>query len=517
MSILEVEEMSQGFGDKVIFNRVSFRLLAGEHIGLVGANGQGKTTFMKLITKELLPDEGFITWSSKVTVGYMDQNVDLSHYSSVRQVLESSFIHLYQMEDKMNELYDQSQQCSGDDLDKLINQAARIQEELEKREFYSINSKVEGVATGLGVYGYINQNPQKLSGGQRTKVLLAKLLLEEPDVLLLDEPTNHLDEENIIWLKQYLINYKKAFILISHDVHFMNTVINVVYYLKNKSLSRYPGNYEKFLLLYKEKEKALISQYAKQQVTIKKLETYIAKNKVRASTAVQAKSREKQLNKMERIQLDKRLPIPKFNFKYAIDPTQKIITAKNLVIGYHSPLTKALNLEIERNDKIVLTGANGIGKTTLLKSLLAMNQPLEGEIQLGDHLHIGYYEQEPKHLSEEVVLDYVWSQFPDAIMPEVRTMLARCGLLTEHIQNRFSSLSGGEQAKVRLCCIINKKSNVLFLDEPTNHLDKEAKKQLKEALIQYPGTIVLVSHEKEFYQGLVNKVWDCRKFKVENE
>lgn len=515
MSLLEVDDMTHGFGDKMIFNHVSFRLQAGEHIGLVGANGQGKTTFMKLITKELLPDDGSIVWGTKIQVGYMDQNVELVHYDTVREALCSAFHWLYELEVKMNELYEHAAKQADTELERGLEQAARIQETLEKHEFYSIKSRVEGVSTGLGIYNLLDRNPEELSGGQRTKVILAKLLLEQPDVLLLDEPTNHLDEENIEWLKQYLINYKKAFLLISHDTHFMNAVVNVIYYLKNLTMTRYPGNYKQFLSLYKEKENAILHQYMKQQETIKKLETYIQKNKVRTATAAQAKSREKQLSKIQRIELDKKLPTPHFDFSYIGDPTRKILETKDLVIGYDTPLTKPLNLVVSRGDKVVLTGANGIGKTTLMKSLLALLPAISGSVSFGEHIEIGYYEQELMEIPDTLVINYAWDHFPNKINKEIRAMLARCGLRTEHILNHFSALSGGEQSRARLCTIIYKKTNVLFLDEPTNHLDQEAKNELKRALIEYPGTVIFVSHEKEFYEGLATQVWDCREFLVE--
>lgn len=515
MSLLEVDDMTHGFGEKEIFHHVSFRLQMAEHIGLVGANGQGKTTFLRLITKELLPDEGTIQWGTKTRVGYMDQNVELVHYHTVREMLCSAFSDLYTMERKLNDLYQKSSQLVGEIQMKCLKDAAKLQEELEQKDFYRIPSKVEGVATGLGIAELLERNPQELSGGQRTKIILAKLLLEQPDVLLLDEPTNHLDEENIDWLKLYLMNYKKSYILISHDTTFMNAVVNVVYYLKNKVLTRYPGNYEQFLKLYQEKENVIQREYAKQQETIRKLETYIQKNKARTATAAQAKSREKQLKRIERIEIDKKLPVPHFDIRYGCDPVRKILETKDLVIGYDIPLTKPLNLVVNRGDKIVLTGANGIGKSTLMKSLLAIIPSISGSVEFGEHVEIGYYEQELVQTPGSTVLQYAWDYFPHRINKEIRAILARCGLRTEHILNDFSSLSGGEQSRARLCVVINKKTNVLFLDEPTNHLDQEAKQELKRALKEYPGTVIFASHEKEFYEGLANQIWDCRTFRMD--
>ena len=516
MSLLEIDNLTHGFGEKEIFHHTSFRLQSGEHIGLVGANGQGKTTFLRLITKELLPDEGTIQWGAKIRFGYMDQKVEMVAYDTVRKMLSSAFEPLYQIEHRLNLLYEQVGRAEPDVQEKMYAEAAKLQEHLEQNEFYLISSKVEEVAHGLGIAHLLEKDPRTLSGGQRTKVILAKLLLEQPDVLLLDEPTNHLDEENIEWLKQYLIHYKKAFILISHDLTFLNDVITVVYYLKNKVLSRYPGNYDKFLLLYKERENSLMSQYTRQQETIKKLETYIQKNKARASTAVQAKSREKQLQKMERIVLDQKLPLPHFDFKYGMEPGRKILETKNLVIGYERALTRPLNLSVSRGDKIALTGANGIGKSTLMKSLLSIIPAIEGTVTFGEHIQIGYYEQELTEIPQEKVLDYLWKFFQGKVNHEIRTMLASGGLRTEHIMNQFRALSGGEQSRARLCKVVNEKTNVLFLDEPTNHLDQDAKLELKRALIEYPGTVVFVSHERDFYEGLATQIWDCRSFRIDS-
>jgi len=515
MSLLEIDNLTHGFGEKELFHHTAFRLQAGEHIGLIGANGQGKTTFLRLITNEIIPDEGTIQWETKIHFGYMDQKVELVSYDTVRHMLMSAFYDLYQMERRLNCCYERLAETNGDGQQKLYEEIAKLQEYLEQNEFYQIPSKVEEVAIGLGVKALLERDPMKLSGGQRTKVILAKLLLEQPEVLLLDEPTNHLDEENIEWLKQYLIHYKNAFIVISHDITFLNAVINVVYYLKNKELSRYPGNYEKFLLLYKERERARMSQYAKQQETIKKLENYIQKNKARASTSVQAKSREKQLKKMDRIIVDRKLPIPHFDFRYGMEPTRKILETHDLVIGYGTALTKPLNLSVNRGDKVVLTGANGIGKSTLIKSLLSLIPAKEGSVVFGEHIQVGYYEQELEQIPNGLVINYLRGFFPNKMNYEVRTMLARCGLRTEHILNEFASLSGGEQSRARLCSIVNKKTNVLFLDEPTNHLDKEAKEELKRALIAYPDTVIFVSHERDFYEGLATRIWNCREFRLE--
>ena len=514
MSILSVENMTQGFGDKIIFNNVSFKLEKGEHIGLVGANGEGKTTFFKLITNEILPDDGTIEWNNKVTVGYMDQNVDINNYVTVREFLKSAFEDLYKIEENLNKLYCEMGSADEVEFQKITDKVSNLQGLLEDSDFYSIDSKIDAISYGIGIDEFMDNKSDELSGGQRSKVLLAKMLLEKPDILLLDEPTNHLDEENIDWLKSYLKSYQKSFILISHDTEFMNEVINVVYHLEHKKLTRYNGDYNKFLKLYELHREQLMRDYTKQQKEINKLEDYIRKNKVRAATAAQAKAREKKLMKMDKIEINKQKPKPHFNFKFSKPSWSVILKTKNLVIGYDKALTKPLDLKMSKNEKIAIIGANGIGKTTLLKSLMKIINPIEGKVMLDEqHLDIGYYEQE-NYYTDNVVINEISNEFPKNTKTEVRRMLARCGLTNEHINSKLCELSGGEQAKVRLCKVINKPSNILFLDEPTNHLDVDAKDELKRALINYEGSIVLVSHDRDFYKDIVTKVWNCENWKV---
>ncbi|MBE6051059.1 MAG: ABC-F family ATP-binding cassette domain-containing protein [Clostridium sp.] len=513
MSILDIRDMTQSFGERIIFDNVSFKLEKGEHTSIVGANGQGKTTFMKLITKYILPEKGVIEWSSKVKVGYMDQNVALKDEESVREYLRSAFKELFDMEKKLEKLYIDMASMDGDTMETALKKVGNIQDTLQEREFYSIESKIEGIANGLGFSELLDRLTSDLSGGQRSKIILGKLLLEKPDILLLDEPTNHLDEENIEWLKGYLNNYENAFILISHDNSFVNSVSNIIYHLENKKLTRYVGNYDQFLKLYEERRIQLRIDYTRQQKEIKKLEDYIRKNKVRASTAAMAKSREKQLNKIERIEIAPKNPKPHFNFLMSRSSGNLIFETKNLVIGYDKPLCKPLNLTMKRGQKIALVGANGIGKTTLLKSLMGILSPLEGSIKLGVYQHLGYFEQEVNESSNnKLVIDELWDEFPKLNQTEIRTMLARCGLTRKHIDSPIKSLSGGEQAKVRLCKLINKESNILVLDEPTNHLDKDAKDELKRALKEYEGSILFVSHEPEFYKDVASSIWNCEEW-----
>lgn len=514
MSILTIENMSHSFGDRVLFNKVSFRLLRGEHLALVGANGEGKSTFMKIITNQLMPDEGKIEWSNKVSVGYMDQHVELKKGNTVEKILKEAFSELFDIEDRINDFYNKLGSMNEEEVTQTLNKIADMQDILDRNNFYSINSKIQSTAAGLGIGGFLDIDVSNLSGGQRTKVLLAKLLLESPDILLLDEPTNHLDEEHIEWFKSYLMNYENAFVLISHDNDFVNSVANVIYHLEHKTLTRYVGNYDRFLKLYAIKKEQLGIAHKQQENEIAKLEDFIRKNKARASTSKQAKSREKKLDKIDRIEIKSEAIKPHFDFKKARMSESTIFQSKNLVIGYDNPLSKSLNLKMRRQQKIAIVGANGLGKSTLLKSLLGLLTPINGEINLGDYQEIGYFEQEIAENNTNTVLDDVWSKFPSSTKSEVRSQLARCGLTRQHIESPINILSGGEQAKVRLCKLINKPTNILVLDEPTNHLDVFAKDELKRALKVYDGSILIVCHEPEFYNDIVTDVWNCEDWAV---
>ena len=354
MSILNVEHLSHGFGDRAIFQDVSFRLLQGEHIGLVGANGEGKSTFMSIIIGKLQPDEGKVEWSKHVRAGYLDQHTVLEKGMTIRDVLKSAFAYLFEMEEQMNAICDKMGEASEDEMNAMMEELGTIQDLLMARDFYIIDSKVEEVGRALGLQEIgMDKDVSELSGGQRTKVLLGKLLLEKPDILLLDEPTNYLDEQHIEWLKRYLQEYENAFILISHDIPFLNSVINLIYHMENQKLDRYVGDYDHFQEVYAVKKAQLEAAYKRQQQEIAELEDFVARNKARVSTRNMAMSRQKKLDKMEVIELAKEKPKPEFNFMEARAAGKMIFEAKDLVIGYDEPLTRPFDISMERGEKVV--------------------------------------------------------------------------------------------------------------------------------------------------------------------
>ncbi len=512
MSILNVEHVSHSFGGRSILEDVSFRLLKGEHVGLIGANGEGKSTFLNIICGKLAPESGKVEWCRHITTGYLDQYTVLSKGMSIHQVLETAFAHLFELEKELLQMYEKMCDCSEDEMNILMQDVGEIQDILEHSGFYMIDTKINEVASGLGLLDLgLDKDVTMLSGGQRMKVLLAKLLLENPMILILDEPTNYLDEEHIRWLTTFLQNYENAFLLVSHDIPFLNNVINLIYHIENKELTRYAGDYAYFEEQYAMKQRQQLAAYERQQREINDLEDFIARNKARVATRNMAHSRQKKLDKMELISKPKEKIKPEFQFISARTPGRVIFEAKDLVIGYEEALTSPMNLTLERNHKVAIKGVNGLGKTTLLKTLLGLLPPFHGMVEVDPYAEVGFFEQESA-ASSKTALEYFWEQFPSYMNQEVRAALAKCALTSDHIESAICVLSGGEQAKVRLAVIMNRPCNVLVLDEPTNHLDIDAKEELKRALKEYKGTVLLVSHDPSFYMDIVDDVWDLEQW-----
>ncbi|KKY01877.1 MULTISPECIES: ABC-F family ATP-binding cassette domain-containing protein [Paraclostridium] len=511
--MLVVENVSHGFGGRTILENVSFRLRKGEHIALIGANGEGKSTFLNIITKKLMPDAGNIKWSSRVTVGYLDQHTVLTKGKSIREVLRDAFKPMFDLEQEMISMYDKMGEADEDEMTKLMEGTAEIQTILENSGFYMIDAKIQEIANGLGLGEIgLDKDVTDLSGGQRTKVLLTKLLLENPVILILDEPTNYLDVEHIAWLTRYLQEYENSFILVSHDVPFINDTCNVIYHMENGELNRYKGNYDEFERLRDIKKRQEEQAYEKQIEERKRLEDFVARNKARVATRGMANSRQKQLDKMEILERPKEKIKPTFKFNESRASSRFVFTTEDLVLGYDEALTKPLNFTLERNQKIALRGMNGIGKSTLLKTLLGIIKPFDGKVELGDYLEVGYFEQESSRENSNTPMDEIWAEYPGLTNFEVRQSLSKCGLTNDHITSQMRVLSGGEAAKVRLCKLMLKQINFLVLDEPTNHLDVEAKDELKKAIREFKGTVLLVSHEPEFYEDIVDDVWNIEDF-----
>ncbi|BFH70456.1 ABC transporter ATP-binding protein [Paenibacillus dendritiformis] len=509
MSIVTVEQLSHMYGDKNVFHNISFRLVRGEHAGLVGGNGAGKSTLLRILSGELLPDRGTVEWLPGIRAGYLQQHIDLQAGTSIIEYLRTAYAELYAMEARMNQLAARMAEGGGD-LDSLLTRYGGLQQRLEHSGFYLVDAKIEEVAAGLGILALgPDRDVSELSGGQRTKLLLGKLLLEQPDVLLLDEPTNYLDDVHVEWLIGYLTRYEQAFLVVSHDERFLSAITTTIYHLEHQSIRRYSGNYEQFKRSYALNKEQLQAAYARQQREIERLEAFIQKNRIRK--AKQAKSREKMLERIERIDRPPSGPQPRFAFRVHADPAGTVIEARQLQIGYREPLFAPVDLAVKRGEKIAIVGSNGIGKSTMLKTLLGLIPALGGTVQFGDRVAAAYFAQEEQP-PEHSPLEHLSALRPDMTLKDFRRLLAQSGLTEKHIRKPIRLLSGGEQAKVRLCALMLTDSNVLVLDEPTSHLDVRAKEAFHDALRKYAGTILLVSHEPDFYRNWVSQVWNVQEW-----
>lgn len=499
--MLEINNLKFSYGSEELFNYAELRILNGEHVGLIGRNGSGKTTLMNLIAHRLSPDQGNITWDKNITFSYLDQHLKVYDDLTIKNYLYNVYEDLFKKEEEMNRLYESIANADPKDYDKILNKADNIQTYLEENDFYMIKSKISNVINGLGISMDENRLLKDLSGGQRAKVFLGKMLLEEKDVLLLDEPTNFLDASHVDWLSKFLVGYKNSFIVISHNTEFLNNICNVIVALDNKKLTRYKGNYDDYLRQKAINEETYLKEYEKQQKFIKRTEEFINKNLVRATTTKRAQSRRKMLEKLEVLekpQSDKKVF---FDFPFTKTFNTKALETIDLSIGYTEPILSNLNLSFDFGHKYVITGKNGIGKTTFLKTILNQIPLLKGKIKLSPYNDIAYFEQE-EHPSNLTPIEYVRYDYPLLDDTKIRTLLAKFAVTGELAIKPMNTLSGGEAAKVRFAKLSLKSSNLLILDEPTNHLDKAAKVSLFSAIAKYPGTVILVSHEKQFYKQL---------------
>ncbi len=509
--LLNVENLSLTYDKKVIFNKASFRVLNGEKIGVVGSNGVGKTTLINILCGKVIPDSGQITFDKQIRVGYLDQYLNIDSSLSIIDYLKQAFLSLYNKEKEMNQLLiDVKNLKDQNEINKKLNRANLIREELEFNDFYALDSNIARFTSGLGINNYGITTPIcKLSGGQKVKVILAKLLLERPDLLILDEPTNFLDTIHVDWLVKYLKEYKGNFLIVSHNQEFLNNVVNCIIELEFGKTTKYKGNYDEYLRKKEAYNEFYEKQYKAQQREIKTLETYIAKNKVRASTAKSAKSREKVLEKMEILNKPHSDDIHlNLYFNYAPIASHKLLVVDNLEIGYDKSLLPAISFEISSGTHLALTGFNGIGKTTLIKTLIKELPPISGSFKFTDNVIISYYEQEHNFEDWNITpLEEIQRIYPKMTNGEIRSVLARCGLRDSLALQPIKTLSGGEQSKLKLCKVMMKKSNVLILDEPTNHMDVTAQRDLLNSLKKYQGTIIFVSHDRNFIDELATKVF----------
>ncbi len=515
MSLFEITGLSHTFAEKSLYKNASFALHKGEHIGVVGPNGAGKSTLIQIMAGNMMPDEGQIKWQQGVHRGYLDQYATVKDSATVEAYLKSAFQPLYCMEKEMEELYQKGGEVNGE---KLLLQAAAIQERLLEADFYSVDTRVARVAGGLGLNAIgLFQEMGRLSGGQKAKVILAKLLLMEPDVLLLDEPTNFLDKEHVAWLGEYLRSFRGAFVVVSHDFSFLERISEGICDIEFGTIRKYHGSYLSYLKQKEHLREEYIRQFHAQQKKIEETEAFIRKNKAGIKSKM-ARGRQKQLDRMEKLDAPALLAKPVIHFEEYPLETHDALEVRGLAVGYTNPLFENLCFTIKGGEKVVMTGFNGIGKSTLLKTLTGEIQPLKGGFTFAPQVRYAYYEQDLKWAEEnKTPFEILSDVYPKRNKKEIRKYLARLGLKEDKAMQRISSMSGGEQSRVKLGCILYRNCNFLILDEPTNHFDADTKKALRDALVQFRGSVLLVSHEEAFYRDWADREISMEALREEKE
>lgn len=515
MILLQLNDISKSFDGEDIFTNVDFEVQTGERIGIVGRNGAGKSTLMKIIAGVENYDSGHISKVKNLSIGYLTQQMTLDSNATVFEEMSKPFEGIKRMEQQIQQetdwLASHVDSYDSTDYQEHMQRYDHLTNQFEQLEGYQYESKIKTVLHGLNFTEEDFDRPiNDFSGGQKTRLSLAQMLLNQPDLLLLDEPTNHLDLETTKWLEDYLRYFKGAIVIISHDRYFLDKIVTQIYDVALGDVKRYVGNYEQFIQQRDQYYQKRMQEYEKQQAEIKRLETFVEKNITRASTSGMAKSRRKMLEKMERI--DKpMLDAKSANIQFGFDRNtgNDVMHIRNLEIGYQTPITEPINIEVSKGDHIAIIGPNGIGKSTLIKTIADLQPKLGGEIVFGANLQIGYYDQkQAEFTSSKTILDYVWDQYPQMNEKDIRAVLGRFLFVQEDVKKIINDLSGGEKARLQLALLMLQRDNVLILDEPTNHLDIDSKEVLEQALQHFEGTILFVSHDRYFINQLANKVFD---------
>lgn len=507
--LLTLDNVSKSFGTDIIFENISVTVHEAERIGFVGANGAGKTTLLNLIAKQSLPDVGAVSYRSGLAVGYLRQNSGLQSGNSILKEMRGVFQDAIDARKKMEAL---AQEIADDpeDADAMRDYAA-AESLFMARDGYNIDVNIKKVLSGMGFSdAQYNMAIDGLSGGEKTRLALAKLLLQKPDLLMLDEPTNHLDFATLAWLESYLMDYKGAMLVVSHDRYFLDRVANRIWDMDGGELTEYRGNYSSYKQQKTERLAFQLKEYEKQRNKIESMTDYARRNIARASTSKMAKSRLAQLSHIEPIKKPKmKVKAPSFSFEFDKKPVNDVLFVEDmsLCVGEEQKLiVSGINMDVKREERVAIIGANGTGKSTLLKSLLGKLEQ-RGDAVWGKNTLIGYYDQENKDMNPlSSALEELWGRFPSMPEQSARTMLGRVLLTGEEVYKQVSSLSGGERAKLGLAILMAGRFNVLVLDEPTNHLDLPAREALEEALKQYEGTLLFVSHDRYFVNALATNI-----------
>ncbi|MCP3775871.1 ATP-binding cassette domain-containing protein [Paenibacillus sp. MZ04-78.2] len=518
--LLQVSSITKSYGVSTVLSNITLQIEERERIGLVGVNGAGKSTLLQIIAGELSYDSGNIFKAKETKIGYLKQNSGLTSDRSIWNELMSVFDRLLEMEEELRRL--ETRMSDPDVLadekktEETMRRYAELSDAFRERGGYEIEARIRGILSGMG-FGHMDPATpvQTLSGGQKTRLALAKMLLEAPDLLLLDEPTNHLDIPTLTWLEQYLRSYPGAILVVSHDRYFLDSLVGAIYEIERTASRRYTGNYSRYIELKAADYEAQLKQYEKQQEEISKLEDFVQRNIVRASTTKRAQSRRKALEKMER--LDKPLgELKRASFSFEVEATsgREVLDIRGLSISYdrQQPLAQGIAFQLRRGDTAALIGPNGIGKSTLLKTLIGQHTQDRGAFDWGTNVKIGYYDQEQTGLNpNQTVLEEVWNAFPHLEEARIRTLLGNFLFSGEDVFKKVGSLSGGEKARVALAKLMLQKANVLILDEPTNHLDLYSKEVLESALMEYEGTLLFISHDRYFLNKMAENMLELDK------
>ena len=509
--LIQLNNVTKNFVVNEVFSNVKMEINDKDRIAIVGRNGAGKSTLLKIISGEIDFDNGERTVSKDTTIGYLSQEFIVREDLSIYEEMITCFNEIIELEKELEKI---SYELTPENIESnpgLLDKYDRLQNQVLTHKDYHYKSKIDSVLYGLDFDKEVfDKKISTFSGGEKTRLSMAKLLLSEPDLLILDEPTNHLDMENVAWLENYLSSYNGAIVIVSHDRYFIDKVVNVVYNLEFGKLKKYVGNYSNFLCQYEEDYEKNLKEYVSQQKDIKRLEEFVQKNIARASTSKMAKSRQKVLDKMEIIDNPRKDDkAANIEFRIKEQSGRDVLIVNDLQVGYEEQVGQKYNFSVYKGDRIAIVGKNGIGKSTLIKTIAKKQKELGGNIQYGSKVSLGYYDQKQAEFeSSKTILNELWDEYPLMKEAEVRTVLGRFLFRGDDVLKIVRDLSGGEKARLQLAKLMLEKNNLLILDEPTNHLDITSKQVLEEALENYEGTILFVSHDRYFINKIANKVFD---------
>lgn len=518
MILMQLHDISKSFGAEQILSKIKIEVKERDRIAIVGKNGAGKSTLLKIMAGELSYDEGEIFKQKDLSIGYLPQHTALESVKTIWEEMLDVFETLRNQEKQLRQIeHDMAHasHLSPSEYKQLLQTYDQLQQSFEKEGGYRYEADIKTVLTGLN-FPDPNIYIHELSGGQKTRLALGKLLLQKPDILILDEPTNHLDIETLTWLENYLQNYPGAIVIVSHDRYFLDKTVSIVYEISRHKSKKYFGTYSDFLEQRQEEYERQLKEYEKQQTDIQKMEAFIQRNIARASTTKRAQSRRKQLEKMERIERPLgQEPAANFSFQIKKRSGNDVLKVKELSFRYEDteePLFSNITFQVNRGERVALVGPNGVGKTTLLKILIGKLTQETGHVQLGTNVEIGYYDQEQTELSShKTVLNELWDDYPTTPEQEIRTILGRFLFSGDDVLKPVYSLSGGEKARLALAKLMMQQANLLILDEPTNHLDLDSKEVLEAALQDFPGTIIFVSHDRYFINKITDQVLEMNQ------